>query len=123
MFATMLVEAMTGSSKEKVLEFRRFSGHQHQAIVEIARGVWMDKERDDISSSGYVVSTLEAAIWCVWKSSSFEEAFILAANLGEDSDTVAAVTGQLAGALWGRSAIPQRWLEKTSLARDHRRSG
>lgn len=112
MFATMLVEAMTGSSKEKVLEFRQFSGHQHPAIVEIARGVWMDKERDDISSSGYVVSTLEAAIWCVWKSSSFEEALILAANLGEDSDTVAAVTGQLAGALWGRSAIPPRWLEK-----------
>ena len=110
MFATMLVEAMTGSSKEQVLEFRRFSGHP--AIEEIARGGWMDKERDEISSLGYVVSTLEAAIWCVWKSSSFEEALILAANLGEDSDTVAAVTGQLAGALWGRSAIPQRWLEK-----------
>lgn len=64
------------------------------------------------SRPGYVVSTLEAAIWCVHRTSSFEEALILAANLGHDSDTVAAVTGQLAGALYGRAGIPSRWLDQ-----------
>ena len=57
-----------------------------------------------------MVNTLEAAIWCVAQASSFEEALILAVNLADDADTVGAVTGQLAGAIWGFSAIPERWL-------------
>jgi ADP-ribosyl-[dinitrogen reductase] hydrolase len=68
------------------------------------------KTRDEISSSGYVVSTLEAALWCVHRTSSFEDAIVLAANLGDDSDTVGAVTGQLAGALYGRAGVRERWL-------------
>jgi hypothetical protein len=75
----------------------------------------MLKTRDEISSSGHVVSTLEAALWCV-RTSSFEDAIVLAANLGDDSDTVAAVTGQLAGALYGGAGIPRRWLEQLAWA-------
>ncbi len=78
----------------------------------IAAGNWVGKTRDEISSSGYVVSTLEAALWSVHRTSSFEDAIVLAANLADDSDTVAAVTGQLAGALYGRAGIPQRWLKQ-----------
>jgi ADP-ribosyl-[dinitrogen reductase] hydrolase len=52
---------------------------------------------------------LEAALWAVDTSESFEDAVLLAANLGEDADTVAAVTGQLAGAIWGASRIPPKW--------------
>jgi ADP-ribosyl-[dinitrogen reductase] hydrolase len=47
----------------------------------------------------------------VWNTSSFEDALIKAVNLGEDADTVAAVTGQIAGALYGKNAIPVRWLD------------
>jgi ADP-ribosyl-[dinitrogen reductase] hydrolase len=53
---------------------------------------------------------LEAAFWAVDETKNFEDALILAVNLGDDSDTVGAVTGQLAGALYGYSAIPERWL-------------
>jgi len=66
------------------------------------------KERGAISSSGYVPHTLEAALWRVGRAESIEDALILAANLGRDADTVAAVTGQLAGAPWGCLARASR---------------
>jgi len=81
-------------------------------ITQIAAGRWRDKQRAQIRSSGYVVDTLEAAFWCVARSEDARAALILAANLGQDADTVAAVTGQIAGAIWGASALPLAWREK-----------
>ena len=66
---------------------------------------------EDISSSGYTVSTVEAAVWSFLTTDSFEEAVVRAANLGDDADTVAAVTGALAGAYYGNTDIPRRWRE------------
>ncbi|TXM95364.1 ADP-ribosylglycohydrolase family protein [Methylobacterium sp. WL116] len=80
------------------------------AIHKIAQGSWRGKSRAQIRSSGYVIHTLEAALWAVGTTTTFEEAVTLAVNLGDDADTVGAVTGQLAGALYGASAIPERWL-------------
>ena len=68
------------------------------------------KERDDIKSDGYVVSTLEAAMWSVWKTDNFEDALLLAVNLGDDADTVGAVAGQIAGAVYGFDGIPNEWV-------------
>ncbi len=68
-------------------------------------------ERHEISSSGYVVSTLEAAVWCLATSGSFEECLLKAVNLGDDTDTVGAVAGGLAGLYWGIEGIPAEWLE------------
>ncbi len=68
-------------------------------------------EPEEIHSSTAVVETLRAAVWCVLQARSFEEAVVLAVNLGNDSDTTGAVTGALAGALFGERAIPVRWLE------------
>lgn len=69
-------------------------------------------DRDQIKSSGYVVDTLEAAVWCVITTDSYAECVLKAVNLGEDTDTVAAVAGGLAGALYGLDGIPQAWLDK-----------
>jgi ADP-ribosylglycohydrolase len=66
---------------------------------------------EEISSSGYTVSTVEAAFWSVLRSSSFEEALVTAATLGDDADTVAAVAGAMAGAYYGYNAIPYRWIK------------
>lgn len=71
--------------------------------------------RDEIRSSGYVVDTLEAALWCNLKSKSYRECVLLAANLGEDTDTVAAVAGGLAGIIYGvggKKGIPQNWIKR-----------
>ena len=76
------------------------------------RGSWRAKPRGAIQSSGYVVHSVEAAIWCVARTGSLAEAVLLASNLGDDADTVAAITGQLAGALYGYQAIPEFWLRR-----------
>ena len=83
----------------------------HPSVAAVVAGPW-DKPREEIISSGYVVHTLEAALWAVSTTSSFEEALVEAVNLGDDADTVGAVAGQLAGALYGAAAIPQRWLAR-----------
>ncbi|RAZ85375.1 ADP-ribosylglycohydrolase family protein [Mesorhizobium hawassense] len=70
------------------------------------------RQREDISSAGHAPATLDAACWCVATTDDFRSAVLKAANLGDDADTVGAVTGQLAGALYGLSRIPADWLEK-----------
>jgi ADP-ribosyl-[dinitrogen reductase] hydrolase len=80
-------------------------------IGQIMAGSWRGKHRDDIRSSGYVAHSLEAALWCVGRTGCFHDALVLAANLGDDADTTAAITGQLAGALYGFGCIPDFWLK------------
>ena len=67
-------------------------------------------ERNEIKSSGYVVDTLEAALWCVLTTNDYKSCVLKAVNLGDDTDTVAAVAGGLAGALYGLDSIPDEWL-------------
>lgn len=108
-FGGLLGALIEGMPREKVLTPR--STTFSEPVAAVAAGSWLGKGRCEISSSGYVVHTLEAALWAVSNADSFEEALILAVNLGDDADTVGAVAGQLAGAIWGASAIPHRWLE------------
>ncbi len=68
-------------------------------------------ESEDIQSSGYVLHTLEASIWCILRTSNFKEAVLTAVNLGEDTDTTGAVTGGLAALLYGFDSIPIEWIE------------
>jgi ADP-ribosyl-[dinitrogen reductase] hydrolase len=67
---------------------------------------------DEINSSDYVVDTLEAALWCFINSDSYRESILKAVNLGQDTDTVAAITGGLSGLYYGLEAIPVDWLDK-----------
>ena len=108
-YATLLVEAIRGAERASVLAPRDWSAEP--SVHAIARGGWRGKDRRDIKSSGYVIHSLEAALWAVGTTESFAEAVLTAANLGDDADTVAAITGQLAGALYGASAIPRDWLD------------
>lgn len=83
-----------------------------QTIALRPREVWSDIPRDRISSSGYVIHTLEAALWAFFTTSNFRDGAIQAVNLGDDADTVGAVYGQIAGAYYGESGIPEEWLDK-----------
>ena len=109
-FAELLADAIAGSPRAAVLAPRPFEAAP--AIAAIMAGRWRGCARNEIRSSGYVVHTLEAALWSVARTGDFRNAVLLAANLADDADTVAAVTGQLAGALYGLSGIPRRWLER-----------
>ena len=108
-FAGLLLAAIQGVPRVELLSPRAWNGDA--AITAIAGGDWRGRPRSTIRSSGYVVHTLEAALWAVDRTESFEEALVLAVNLGDDADSVGAVTGQLAGALHGMGGIPARWLE------------
>ncbi len=70
-----------------------------------------DRSEEDISSSGYVLSSLEASLWCLLNSSSYEDAVLRAVNLGNDTDTIGAITGSMAGIYYGYGAIPTTWIE------------
>ncbi len=131
-FAELLADAIAGSSRAGLLAPRSFNGTEAvggrpgcahpedtgrawtKAIAAIMNGRWRGRPRNEISSSGYVVDTLEAALWSVARTGDFRNAVLLAANLADDADTVAAMTGQLAGALYGLSSIPDDWLERVA---------
>ncbi len=87
------------------------TGDPGAVLCAAASGTHGGKTRDQISSAPRAVDTLEAALWCLNRATSFETAVIEAVNLGGDSDTIGAVAGQLAGAIFGASAIPRRWLD------------
>ena len=81
----------------------------HPEVEEVAAGSFRHKQPPEIVGSGYVVKSLEAALWAFHDAKDFREAVLRAVNLGDDADTTGAVCGQLAGAYWGESGIPQEW--------------
>lgn len=81
----------------------------------IAEADYVGRGEDEIRGSGYVVDSLEAALWCFERTETFADAVLLAANLGDDADTTAAVCGQLAGASYGAGGIPAQWLDRLVL--------
>jgi ADP-ribosylglycohydrolase len=79
-------------------------------IDAVARGSFRKRQPPEIRGSGYVVASLEAALWAFCDAEDFQQAVLRAVNLGDDADTTGAICGQLAGACWGESGIPARWL-------------
>jgi hypothetical protein len=83
----------------------------HPEIAEVADGSFRRKQPPKIVGSGYVLKSLEAALWAFHDSEDFREAVLRAVNLGDDADTTGAVCGQFAGAYWGEAGIPGELLE------------
>jgi ADP-ribosylglycohydrolase len=118
-FGALLVGALNGSNKDELLSERYcpLAGYWAERplaaeIDEIANGSFKRREPPEIRGAGHVVKSLEAALWAFHCSDSFREGCLLAANLGEDADTTAAVFGQIAGAFYGESGIPDEWRAK-----------
>lgn len=95
---------------ETLAAYLTYSPNCHPEIRTIAEGRFVDKARENIYGTGYVIASLEAALWCFYHSESFEQGVLLAANLGDDADTTAAIFGQLAGAFYSMNGIPPKWL-------------
>ncbi len=88
-------------SNESVNQYRRILKEDLYSVKE-----------ENIKSSGYVVNSLEASIWCTLKENNYENAVVRAVNLGNDTDTIGAITGSINGIIYGMESIPERWLEK-----------
>jgi len=80
----------------------------------IAAGRFKERHPPAIRGTGYVVQSLEAALWAFWNTGTFREGALRAVNLGEDADTTGAIYGQLAGAHYGLDAIPEDWRGRIS---------
>jgi len=115
-YALLIQAAIHGNSKESLLTPEEWYIPSTSKIKVIADGRYKTKTVDEISGSGYVVDALEAALWCFYNTDSFEDAVLWAANLGDDADTTAAIVGQLAGAYYGMSGIPESWINKLAMA-------
>ena len=118
-FGGLIVGAILGVSKEELLSDHYSSVQEYWRknrlvleIDEIAAGSFKRLKPPKIKGSGYVVKSLEAALWAFYSSDSFRDGCLLAVNLGDDADTTAAVYGQLAGAYYGEDEIPEEWRQK-----------
>ncbi|CAF5126357.1 unnamed protein product, partial [Rotaria sp. Silwood1] len=83
-------------------------------IIHIAKGSFKQPGgyKDVIRGKGHIVLALEAALWAFWSADTFEKGAFNAVNLGDDTDTTAAIYGQLAGAYYGYHNIPTQWIHK-----------
>ncbi len=118
----LLVGAAAGVSKQELLQphWSPILGYWDEhplvpEVAEVAAGSFARREPPEIRGSGYVVRSLEAALWALHRTGSFRDGALAAVNLGEDADTTGAVYGQLAGALYGAEAIPAEWRERLAL--------
>jgi ADP-ribosyl-[dinitrogen reductase] hydrolase len=116
-FCLIVRGVFDGLDLPKAMDFawRHLGAHvpssEEKVLGQLLAGLVLDRSEEQIESGGYVVHTLEAALWVCHGSASLEEAVLRAVNLGGDSDTTGAVAGALAGLLWGREAIPAAWVE------------
>ena len=122
-FAGLLVGALNGAGKDTLLssQYSPVEGILERCplsekIAEVSGGSFKHKEPPEIRGTGYVVESMQAALWAFHKSQSFREGALLAANLGDDADTTAAIYGQIGGAHYGSEAIPVEWRELLTMA-------
>ena len=108
-FSELICRACNSAQKEEICSPIR--GKFSKNIQEIIDGSYKRKQPPTIIGSGYVVKSLEAALWAFYTTKSYEEAVLKAVNLGDDSDTTGAICGQLAGVYYGIDGIPKRWKE------------
>ncbi|MFA5191138.1 MAG: ADP-ribosylglycohydrolase family protein [Verrucomicrobiia bacterium] len=115
----LLVGAVRGASKDELLSERYSPVPDYwkhyvflPAIHKIAAGSFKKRNPPEIRGTGYVVQSLEAALWAFFHGKSFQEGCLLAVNLGDDADTTGAVYGQLAGVFYGEEEIPVEWRSK-----------
>lgn len=122
-FGGLLVGALRGDPKDRLLSnlYAPAQGYWQAhmlapSVAEVAEGSYKRKNPPEIIGSSYVVRSLEAALWAFYHSQNFEHGCLLAVNLGDDADTTGAIYGQIAGAYYGESGIPDRWLTRLASA-------
>jgi ADP-ribosyl-[dinitrogen reductase] hydrolase len=121
-YGALIVAAVSGESKEDLLSDQFYDVHQtwfgseplHDEILYITKGSFKKPRgyKDGIRGKGHIVLALEAALWAFWSTESFEKGVLNAVNLGDDTDTTAAIYGQLAGAYYSYRNIPPKWVDK-----------
>lgn len=118
-FSDFVKQLLKGNDKEEAINFVKSVDYNHFYSSEsvnqyrrILENNIADLDKSEIRSSGYVVDSLEAALWSTLNANSYEGAVLTAVNLGGDTDTIGAITGGINGIIYGRESIPDRWIKK-----------
>ncbi|ASK31208.1 hypothetical protein CEY12_14345 [Chryseobacterium sp. T16E-39] len=122
-YVTFAIQLIKGKNKKEayqimqktILEYvetRGFNSKEVELFERILKNNISNYAEDEIKSSGYVLHSLEASFWCFMNSESYSEAVLKAVNLGEDTDTTAAITGGIAGIYYGFENIPEKWISE-----------
>jgi ADP-ribosylglycohydrolase len=122
-FGGLLIGATIGASKAELLStmYSPVPGLWEREplapkIAEVAGGSFARRSPPEIAGTGYVVRSLEAALWAFATTDTYNDGCLAAVNLGDDADTTAAVYGQIAGAHYGEAMIPSAWRGRLALA-------
>ncbi|KGD64065.1 ADP-ribosyl-[dinitrogen reductase] hydrolase [Alcanivorax nanhaiticus] len=118
LFALLLDRCLRGTDKASLMQNLADQHWQEAKVQALAGGDFLQAGYDDIIGSGYCIQSLEAALWCFFHTDNYRDAILAATNLGDDADTTAAITGQIAGAFYGASAIPEEWIDKLAMRDD-----
>jgi len=122
-YGALIYATLNGYRKDELLsndfysKHRPWFGEKHlcDEILQVVEGSYKRHNgyQDGIRGGGFIVHALEAALWAFWSDeNSFEKGVLLAVNLGDDTDTTAAIYGQLAGAFYGYSSLPKKWIDQ-----------
>lgn len=109
-FGEILFKALNGETDKDALLRTAFCDDSPRQLS-IVRGDFKHKDEHEIFGTGYVLDSLEASLWAFYHTDNFQDAILKVANLGDDADTTAAITGQIAGAYYGLSGIPEHWID------------
>lgn len=117
--AGLIIGALNGASKDEILQ-ERYSpiadywkkNPLKEELDEVVCGSFKEKQPPEVVGSGFVVKSLEAALWAFYNSDDFKSGCLKVVNLGDDADTTGAIYGQLAGAYYGESGIPLKWRDQ-----------
>jgi ADP-ribosyl-[dinitrogen reductase] hydrolase len=124
-FAGLLIGIFQEKSKKDVLSScfapvkEYWSTHKlDDSVLNVAKGSYKTIQPPEIAAKGYVIKTLEAALWAFYSTNNFREGCLKSVNLGEDADTVGAIYGQIAGAYYGEKGIPEKWRKKVFMSNE-----
>lgn len=115
LFSSLIFNAFRVSEKLDIFENNEYVPYCKE-VTSIANRDFLSLDYSQLTGSGYVVESLISALWCFMNGDTFEDCILLAANIGNDADTTAAICGQLAGAYYGFSSIPSKWSTSISMA-------
>ncbi|UJR29935.1 hypothetical protein I4U23_017482 [Adineta vaga] len=122
-YGALIVAALRGETIDDILDPEFYKIHRpwfnnkplHKRVMEVIEGSYKKPGgyKEGIRGKGFIISALEAALWALWKNvKSFDKGVLDAVNLGDDTDTTAAIYGQLAGALFGYERLPRQWRDE-----------
>ncbi|TMP25942.1 ADP-ribosylglycohydrolase [Pseudoalteromonas rubra] len=116
LFSFLIHKAFTSQCKNDI--FEQIPGHFCSELDPVTTFHFKELDYSMLTGSGYVIDSLISALWCFYHSNDFKESILLAANIGNDADTTAAICGQIAGAFYGYNGIPVDWRESITMAPD-----